>query len=278
MNVLPDSPLQVICRYITPLLDLIDIRALENIDKSDKCIPILNRVPENPDYVFISFSKRFNKGENIYHTSSDLLQSSILYSLTGTVIRENPTDFVTIFNTLRREDFTKEIIDLCHQTGCGGMDLNYFFRMRSESSNIPLFLHKNSLNYDTLKILKLKFLKNLDYTSRQNFLSDKYLGYAVEIKADIDYLNTLSVFQQGQPDYEKVLQDYLKLRGIYKGMNNFNQANLVKIFTGLENKINMVEVALMKDEIVKLHEDRILKKMIKDVQVDVKRLKAKYLI
>ena len=250
---------------------------MKNIDKSDNCAPLINRVTENSNYVFVSFSKRFNQGENFFHTSSELVQSEILYSLTGTVVRDNPTDFSTIIHPLRKEDFSKEAIDLCHQTGCAGMNFNYLFRLSSEFSKIPIFLFKDTLNYEILKIFKLIFLKKIDYFSKQNFIADKYIDYATEIKADIEYLNSIQVYQQMLPDYAKILQDYLKLRGIYKGMNNFNQANLVKIFAGLENKINMVEVALIKGEIVKSHEDKILKKMIKDVQEDVKRLKLQYL-
>lgn len=250
---------------------------MQNKDKSDVCSPLLNKVVENPNYVYIAFSRRFNQGQNFHHTSSELLQSEILYSLSGTVVRDNPTDFVTILHPLPKEDFTKEAIDLCNQTGCAGMDLNYLFSRNPNDAKMPMFVFKNTLSYEALKIFKTKFLKKLDYAIKQSYVADRYVDYSTEIKADIEYLYSIQVFQQGQPDYGKVLQDYIKLRGIYKGMNNFNQGNLVKIFTGLENKINMVEVALMKGEIVKLHEDMILKKMVKDVQEDVKRLKLQYL-
>lgn len=250
---------------------------MKNIDKTDNCAPFLNKVVENPNYVFVTFNRRFNQGQNFHHTSSELLQSEILYTLTGNVIRDNPTDFIAVIHPLRKEDFTKDAIDLCNQAGCSRMNLNYILSLGANDSKIPLYLFKNTLNYETLKVFKVKYLKKIDYFAKQNYLTDRYIDYATEIKADIEYLNSLQVHQQMLPDYGKVLQDYLKLRGVYKGMENFNQANLVKIFTGLENKVNLVEVALLKGEILKLHEDMILKKMVKDVQEDVKRLKAQYL-
>lgn len=271
-----NSPLRSVCRYIAPLVDLIDIRAMKNLDKSDGCSVLLERVTENQNYVYVTFNKRIYEGENFYHTSTDLMQSELLFSLTGNVVRDNPTDFVYLLHPIKKEDFSKETIDLCHQAGCGGMNLNYIFSVNPKDTKIPLFAFKNNLNYDALKIFKLKFFK-IDYYNKQNYLNDKYIDYATEIKADIEYLNSIQIQQQVLPDYEKLLEDYLKLRGIYKGMNNFNQANLVKIFSGLENKINMVEVALIKGEIIKKHEDLILKKMVKDVQEDVKRLKLQYL-
>ena len=265
------------CRYISPLLDLIEIKPMKNIDKSDICSVLLGKIEKNTIFVNVLLSKRINQGENLYHTSSELIQSELLFSLTGTVVRDNPTDFVAIIHPIKREDFSKEAIDLCKQSGCAGIDLNYVLSLGANNSKIPIFLFKNVLNYEILKIFKLKYLKKLDQKNKQNYLVDKYIDYVTEIKADIEYLDSIQIYQQGLPDYEKILQDYLKLRGIYKGMNNFNQANLVKTFTGLENKINMVEVALIKGEIIKIHEDFILKKMVKDVQEDVKRLKTQYL-
>jgi len=250
---------------------------MKNIDRSDSISPILNKLPNNPQYVMIGFNKRFNKGDNFYQTSSDLVQTEILYTITGLIMRNHPNDYIVILNQLFKEDFTKDTIQLCLQFGCAGFNLEYILRLPSEKAKLPIYLFKNNLNYDILKLFKLKYMKNADYHQKDSFMNDNYINFPIEVKADIDYLNKIQVFEQGLPDYEKLLQDYLKLRGIYKGMYNFNQGNLIKIFSGLENKINLIEIALLKGEILKMQEDMILKKMVKDVREDVKRLKREYL-
>lgn len=272
-----NSPLHSICKFISPLLDLVEIKPRKNLDKSDMVFVNIDQVSENPNYVVFGLNRKFSSGEIFFHTSSELLQTEIFFSITGKVLRNNPDDFIVLLNALKKEDFTKEAIDLCIKFGCGGFNLGYILNLPSNQSKIPFYMYKHSINYDILKISKLKYVKNFDYYVNQNFMKDQYIDFTSELKADSDYLNTLLIEMNSQPDYEKLLQDYLKLHGIYKGMYNFNQGNLIKTFSGLENKINLVEIALMKGEILKIQEDLILKKMVKDTQEDLKRLKINYL-
>jgi len=272
-----NSPLNSICKFITPLLDLVEIKPRKELDKSDMVYVSIDKVSEHPNYVVFGFNRKFSNGEIFFHTPTELLQTEILFSITGKVLRNNPNDFFIFLYALKREDFSKEAINLCLKFGCGGFNLGYILNLPSNQSKIPFYLNKHSINYDFLKISKLKYVNNFDYYVEQNFMTDQFIDFTSELKADSDYLNTLSIEINSQPDYEKLIQDYLKLKGIYKGMYNFNQGNLIKTFSGLENKINLVQIALIKGEILKIQEDLILKKMIKDTQEDLKRLKRDYL-
>ncbi len=266
------------CKIIAPLLDLIEIQPLKNKDKSDLISPSLNGIIENKSTISISYNRKFEKGEYLIQTSSDITGVEKLYGITGEIRRNFPNKLITIFYQLKKNDYTKDTIQLCFQFGCGNFNLENILNFPPEYCKIPLNFHNTHLDYDNLKLFKLKYMKNTDDEKKMDYLSDNFVNFSIDVKGDIDYLKTLHTYEKDFPEYEKLLQDYFKLIGIYKGVNNFNQGNLVKTFTGLENKLNLIEVALIRGEILIKQKDLILNKMIKDVQEDLKRLKRKYLL
>lgn len=272
-----NSPFLSACKYIGPLLDLFEIKGMKNIDKSDYVTPQMNRVTGHADFIAISLNIRLSPGEVFYSTSSDLLQTEILFGITGKIVRDNPTDSIGILHSPNKEEYSNDAIDLCHSWGCLGFNLNFVLNLPIEKRKIPLIIYRNNLNYDFLKFLKIKHNKKYDITTVGLLSQDRFVEYSIDVKADAEYLSLINEYSKNSGDYEKLLKDYFKLRGIYKGLHNFNQANLIKMFSGLDNKINIIEIALLKGEIIKIHEDLILKKMISDVHSDLKNVKRSYL-
>merc|ERR1712032_559963 len=126
-------------------------------------------------------------------------------------------------------------------------------------------------------MIKLKYMKNQSRQTRDNYRFIRYTTYDIEMKTDLIYLNKIVNPGYAKPDFLNLIRDYLKLKGIYNSVNNFNQVQFNELLMGLENKINLIELGCYKAETFNNQEDFVLDKMLSDVKVDLTRLKDKYI-
>lgn len=275
----PNFPISSSCKFIGPLLDLVELKPMKNLDKSDAVNVSLNKILENMMTVSVAFNRHFEAGQTIYETSNDLLRTETFFSITGRIIRNNQIDSINTIYQLNKENYSTDLVQLCESFGCAGYNLNYLYMkdVHEDYQKLPFFFYKNNLNYDALKMFKLQHVKKHEEFLIHYFSTYKSLGYSIEMKTYVQYLNIIEDVDDSLPDYEKLLYDYNKVKGIYKSLYSFNQPSLKSIFSNLENKINLLEVALMKGEIVKIQKDLILDKMLANLFEDMKRLKNSYI-
>lgn len=269
-----ESQMRKKCKYITPILDILPITQLY-FDRSNMNFPhFTDGKYLNQNFIGISFEKFGLKGEEINITSIDPFQIDIFYSITGK-IKRNFENYIQIIYRLFKKDYNRELSDLCSFWGCTNLDLKRSMDKFGDL-NIPFYFTNQRINLDFLQMIKLKFMKNQTKEVINNYQYVRYTNYNLEIKAGLIYLKNI-VEEEGlnRINFLNLLKDYLKLRGIYKSINNFSKMN--SAFSGLENKINIVEVGLIIEETRIIQEHLILEKLIGDVKIDLIRLKDSYI-
>lgn len=266
-----DSQMLLKCKYIGPVIDLIQIENL-NFDKSNQNLLTLNTLGARDTVIFI-FEKDHGKGEDLVQTSLEPFNIDSFYSFTGQINRRIDEFFLTGLK-FEQKDFTNSLIDLCHFWGCNGINLKANFEKYGTFNN-PFYIPRNTLSTDFLQTLKLQDMKTASYKTQSEYKFIRYTTYDIEIKADLFYLRVIKN-QKGQVDFLSIVKDYLKLRGVYKSLNAFNMFKNNKLFDRMENKIQLIEIGVIKSEMLVNVEDLLLDRLVSDTRHDLKRLKDMY--